>query len=247
VTQYVFGTGQLYAMPVGGGAPLQFGALQDVSVEFSGDIKMLYGQFQFPLDVARGKTKIEGKASTGNIDVDAFNTIFFDQTVSTGEKVRANNEADSIPATPGPYTIEVANAADFVMDLGVFDVLTGAQMRQVAASPAAGQYTVSSAGVYTFASADQGKAVLLNYIYESASTGRTLDINNELMGQTPLFQMVLTQLYKAKTFTLVLYSCVSDKMSLPLKQDDHLISELSFSAQSDALNRVGYMTTTGGA
>ena len=82
MTQYVFGTGQLYSIPTGGGNPLRIGALQDVSVEFSGDVKMLYGQYQFPLDVARGKTKIEGKIGSGNIDVAAFNTIFFGQTVT---------------------------------------------------------------------------------------------------------------------------------------------------------------------
>lgn len=58
--QYTFGTGNLYTTPVGGGAPFRFGALQDVGVDFSADVKQLFGQFQFPLDVARGKTKIEG-------------------------------------------------------------------------------------------------------------------------------------------------------------------------------------------
>lgn len=98
MSQYVFGTGQLFATPVGGGAPLRFGALQDVMVDFSGDIKELFGQYQFALDVARGKTKIEWKATTGNIDAMAFNEIFFDQTLTTGDQLQqVFNEAASVP------------------------------------------------------------------------------------------------------------------------------------------------------
>jgi len=87
MSQYVFGTGQLFAMPVGGGAPLRFGALQDVSVDFSGDIKSLHGQYQFPLDVARGKSKVEWSANSGNIDVEAFNQVYFGGTVASGDEV----------------------------------------------------------------------------------------------------------------------------------------------------------------
>src|SRR3954463_6525269 len=101
MSQYMFGTGQLFATPVGGGAPLRFGALQDVSVDFNGDIKQLYGQYQFALDVARGKTKIEWKASSGNIDCNAFNQVFFGETVETGDQLKqVINETSAIPATP---------------------------------------------------------------------------------------------------------------------------------------------------
>jgi hypothetical protein len=125
MAQYMFGTGQLFASNVGGGSPLRIGALQDVSVEFSGDIKQLFGQYQFALAVARGKTKIEGKFGTGNIDVAAFNSLFFQTTagVVTGQKKQAINEAGVIPATP--FKITVANGATFFRDLGVTDVLTG--------------------------------------------------------------------------------------------------------------------------
>jgi len=246
MTQYVFGTGQLYALPVAGGSPLRIGALQDVSVDFSGDVKQLFGQYQFPLDVARGKTKIEGKIGTGNIDVSSFNDIFFGQTVTTGtEKVQAINEAGAVPATPGPYTVTVANGADFVMDLGVYSVSTGQALKQVAESPGAGEYTVSAAGVYTFNSAQAEAGVMFNYIYDAATPGSgTLDINNQLMGSTPKFQLVASQLYNGKTFTLVLYSVTADKMSLPLKQDDYLISEIGFQANANDLNQIGYISTT---
>ena len=147
MTQYVFGTGQLFSMPIGGGAPMKFGALQDVSVDFSGDIKQLFGQYQYALDVARGKAKIEWKAAAGNIDVAAFNTVFFQDTVTEdAELVQVFNEAGTIGATP--FQVTVANGANFEMDLGVTDAATGEPYTQIATgTPNTGEYTVSNLGV----------------------------------------------------------------------------------------------------
>lgn len=244
MSQYVFGTGQLFAMPVGGGAPLRFGALQDVSVDFNGDIKQLFGQYQFALDVARGKTKIEWKASTGNIDATAFNQIFFGDTVTTGDQLKqVIGETGTVPAM-ATYTITVANGANFSMDLGVYLVSTGAPLKQVPSAPATGQYSVSAAGVYTFNVAQASAAVLIDYLWEDSASGGSLDIGNSLMGTTPKFQLVLSQIYNSQQFTLILYSCVAEKLSLPLKQDDYLISELSGQAFADTANRVARITTT---
>lgn len=244
MAQYTFGTGQLFAMPVGGGAPLRFGALQDVSVDFNGDIKQLHGQYQFALDVARGKTKVEWKASSGNVDVEAFNQIFFGETVDAGnELLQVFNEAGTVPAMT-TYTITAVNGADFAMDLGVYYAADATPLRQVAATPGPGEYTVSAAGVYTFNAADASAPVLLNYLWESASTGGSMDMTNQLMGNTPQFQLVLSQVYKGKTVTLILYANVADKLSLPLKQDDYLIAELSGQAFADAASRVARITTT---
>jgi hypothetical protein len=244
MSQFVFGTGQLFATPVGGGAPLRFGALQDVSVDFSGDIKQLFGQYQYALDTARGKTKIEWKASTGNIDVEAFNQIFFGETVDTGNQlIQVINEPGAVPAMT-TYTITVTHGADFVMDLGVYKAADATPFKQVASAPAAGEYTVSTAGVYTFNAADASTNVLINYLWEDAATGGSLDISNQLMGNTPKFQLVLSQIYDGSTFTLLLYSNVADKLSLPLKQDDYLIAELSGQSMADAANRVARITTT---
>lgn len=243
MAQYLFGTGQLFASNVGGGDPIRIGALQDVSVEFSGDIKQLHGQYSFALDVARGKVKIEGKFGSGNIDVKAFNRLFFNQTVATGQKVQAVNEAGTIPATP--FQVTVANGATFYRDLGVTDVLTGIPLKWVASAPTTGQYSVNSAtGVYTFAAADTTKAVLINYLYTAAATGGTVNIANDLMGSAPSFEMILSQTYKGNVFTLGLYSVVIDKLSMPLKQDDHLIVEGNWQAQANSSNNIGFMSTT---
>lgn len=246
MTQYVFGTGQMFSTPVGGGAPLRFGALQDVSVDFNGDIKELFGQYQYALSAARGKQKIEWKASTGNIDVTAFNSIFFNEVAGVGtgdELIQVFNETATVPAM-APYTRIVVHAADFYQDLGVYYALTGLPLTQVAAAPAAGQYSVSVAGVYTFNVAQASSAVLINYLYESSATGGSLEVTNQLMGSAPRFQLILSQLFEDKTFTLVLYSNIAEKLSLPLKQDDYLIAELNGRAFADESNRVARISTT---
>lgn len=245
MTQYNFATGDVFFTAVSGANPLKIAALQDVSVDFSSDIKQLFGQNQFPLDVARGKTKIEGKAASGNVDVNSFNQFFFGLTPTTGQTLRAINEPGTVPAM-SMYTVTVDEAANFIQDLGVYDALTGLPLVQVSAMPAAGQYSVNqTTGVYTFNSAQASDDMLFNYLYEDAASGTTVVITNQLMGTTPKFRLVLSQIYDGKTFTLVLYSCVSEKLSLPLKQDDYLIVDFSFQAQANAAGLVGYITTTG--
>jgi len=46
---------------------MKFGTLQDVSIDFSGDIKE-FGQYQFAFDTARGKIKIQWKAKFATIN-----------------------------------------------------------------------------------------------------------------------------------------------------------------------------------
>lgn len=244
MSQYMFGTGQLFATPVEGGAPLRFGALQDVNVDFNGDIKSLFGQYQFPLDTARGKSTIEWKASSGNIDVAAFNQLFFGGTVDTGDELKqVINEAGTVPAM-STYTVTVANGANFFMDLGVYEAVSGLPLQQVASMPATGQYSVSSVGVYTFNSAQASVAMLFNYLWEDAAAGGSLEIGNQLIGSTPKFQLILSQLYNSKQFTLILYSATAEKLSLPLKQDDFLIAEMSGQANANDAGQVARITTT---
>jgi hypothetical protein len=129
------------------------------------------------------------------------------------------------------------------MDLGVYYSVTGLPLKQVASTPATGEYTVSSVGVYTFAVGDASAVLLFNYLYEGLNGG-TLTVTNALMGTTPKFQLVASQVYDGNSFTVILYSCVADKLSMPLKQDDYLIAELSGSAHADVSNKVLKISTT---
>lgn len=71
------------------------------------------------------------------------------------------SQTATIPATP--FQVTVTNGATFALDLGVLYGSTA--FVAVANSPAAGQYSVSAAGVYTFNTADTAKSVAITYLY----------------------------------------------------------------------------------
>ena len=240
--QFAFGGGALYAVrtDVANATPTKFGALQDVQLDFSGDLKELYGQGQFALALARGKAKIEGKAKFAQINGAIFNNLFFGQTLTSGQSLVAQSEAAVVP-TSAPYQATAQNGAAFGLDLGVFYALTGAPLTKVASGPAQGQYAVAASGLYSFAAADEGAAVLLNYEY-TATTGTRIALGNPLMGLTPTFQAIFSEQYAGKQLTLQLNACVASKLSFPTKQDDWSISELDFQAQADAAGNVGFLS-----
>src|SRR5216683_1168382 len=121
--QLAFGAGALWGnrtdVTGSGIGPDQFGILQDVQIDWDWQTKELWGQFQFPVDIARGQGKISGKAKFARIFGAIYGDLFFGQTPATGQLTVSENEAATVPATT-PYTVTVANAANYVDDLGVF-------------------------------------------------------------------------------------------------------------------------------
>lgn len=241
---YGFGSGLLYAVrtDITNPTPRRFGAIQDIQIDLSGDLKELFGQSQFPLDVARGKIKITGKAKFASISVLDFNDAFFGQTSSTGTTKAVYQEAHAVPASVA-YTFTAANATGF-SDLGCRYAATGLPLTVVPSAPTQGQYTVTSSGVYTFAAADASANMLIDYTYTVTGSGLTLPITNQLMGSGPVFRSVMSQSYKQQTWTLTLNACMSSKMSLPTKIDDYVINEMDFQAYADAAGNIGSFTTT---
>ena len=245
MVQSVFGAGYLFGVPSGANpTPVMFGAVQDVSVDFSFDLKALYGQSQFALEQARGKGKIDIKAAVGRFDPNLFNQIYFGQTTTVGEVLNAISEAAAIPASP--YTATAANGATFKTDLGVYSVTLGRFLTRVASSPATGQYAVNTnTGVYTFAEADTGGSVKLNYTYGSASTGTTIAGANTLIGSGPIFALQLVNQFKGKSISLSFPAVQASKLGLPLKLDDFSLPSLDMSAQDDGTGNVFSWTMTG--
>jgi len=242
-TSLAFGAGILVGTP-SGGSPLQFGTLQDVSVDFSFSVKQLMGQFQFPIAVARGGGKIAGKAKFANVDGPALNQIFFGNTATAGQKLWSYNEGASVPGS-SPYTATVANAAAFDANLGVAYASSGLQLTQVTSAPAQGQYSVA-AGVYTFNSADAGKALLITYSYTQTVSGSKAVIGNRLMGIAPTFQIDFYQTnpnIAGAQWSLRLYACISSKLALSSKLEDFVIPELDFEAFANASNNIGEINT----
>src|SRR5579862_9136447 len=159
--QLAFGAGALWGnrtdVTGSGIGPDQFGILQDVQIDWDWQTKELWGQSQFPVDIARGQGKITGKAKFARIFGAIYGDLFFGQTPATGQLTVSENEAASVPATT-PYTVTVGNASNFSDDLGVFyasGANAGQRFTRVTTPSSAGQYSVNTAtGVYTFAAAD---------------------------------------------------------------------------------------------
>ena len=174
--QLAFGAGALWGNrtdATGSGiGPDQFGILQDVQIDWDWQTKELYGQFQFPVDIARGQGKITGKAKFARIFGAIYGDLFFGQTPATGQLTVSENEAATVPAT-GPYTVTAANAANFVDDLGVFYAAggnAGNRFTRVTTPSAAGQYSVNLAtGIYTLSAADAAASLAVSYLYNNPS------------------------------------------------------------------------------
>lgn len=248
MAQSVFGVGFLFATPTGTNpTPTRFGRLQDVAVDFSYDTKLLYGSNQYALEQARGKAKIELKASIGVVDPALFNNVFFGLTTTTGETLNSVDET----ATPSSATFTVANGATYSQDLGLYNTITGLWMTRVASAPAAGQYAVNtSTGVYTTNTGQNGQSLRASYTYASASTGTSLAFTNQLMGTNVNFSVQLVNKFKgsdniARSLFLNFPRVQCPKLSMPLKLDDFTIPALDMSAQDDGSGNVFNYSMTG--
>jgi len=251
--QLAFGAGALWGTRTdvtgSGIGPDQFGILQDVQIDWDWTTRELWGQFQFPVDIARGQGKITGKAKFARIFGAIFGDLFFGQTPAAGQLTVSENEAGTVPATT-PYTVTVANAANYVDDLGVFyatGAAAGNRFTRVTTPSAAGQYSVNVAtGIYTFAAADANAALLISYLFNVSSAGKKLVLTNQFMGSTPTFKATF---YTTKTtqsapagLALVLNACTATKLSLPTKTDDYEIQEFDFSAFADPTGTIGTLS-----
>lgn len=252
--QLAFGAGVLYGErtdTTGSGiGPQQFGVLQSCTVDFDWTTRQLWGQNQFPVDIARGQCNITGRASFAQVFGAIYRDLCFGATSSTGQIILAANEAATVPASSA-YTVTPANSATFVDDLGVYYAAganAGKRFSRVTSPSAAGQYSVNeTTGVYTFASPDASAAVLISYMWNSASTGSTINLTNQLMGKTPTFKASFrTEKNTQGTtagLTLVLNACTSSKLSMPTRLDDYQIQEFDFMAFSDTSGSVGTLST----
>jgi len=246
---YQFGAGVLTAIPtvtLAGVAvtvptPQQFGALQDVTVDCSVNLKELFGQYRYPLAIGMGTGKVTLKAKSARISAAQFNFLF-GETNATGETKVAFEEAGTIPTTP--FAVTVANSATWVLDLGVTASLTGLPLTRVASAPATGQYSVA-AGVYTFAAADTGLAMKISYTYTSAAApGHTVTMNNQLIGLQPFYKVVLGQQFKGKHFVITFNNVSCGKLSFGTKLEDFTIPEFDMSCSCDDSNVLGTISAS---
>jgi hypothetical protein len=219
---------------------VNIGYAQEMSLDFSGNTKELFGQNQFPLVAARSTIKATGKIKAATISGIAWNNVFFGGTLTPASGFAwVVDEAASIPGTP--FTVTVAGSAQFDADLGVKYAATGLPFQRVASAPVAGQYSVA-AGVYTFASADTLSAVLITYTktITTATVQKTI-ITNQPIGTTPTFQMDYYNSLNqpgSTPFAIRLFACIASKLSIAFKLEDFAMPEFDFSLFANSSGQV---------
>lgn len=252
VPQYVFGSGVAWCTPltdyqgtaIANPSPFLIAGLQDVSLDLSAEMKELRGTNAFPLAIGRGKQKIDVKIKNAQVNGRIWNALFFGQYAnqSAGIYDAVFDQAGAlIPATPFQITPTIPGSGTWGYNLGVRDANNLPYVR-VASGPTTGQYSVA-AGVYTFATADVGKTVYIDYNYTGTSTvAQKLVIGNPIMGQAPTFQFDLKIPYNGNVLNVTLFSCVSTKFGLATKLDDFTYPEFDLSAQGPGGAAIGEMS-----
>lgn len=242
--QLTFGAGDLFATllrdasgnAITNATPIRVAGMQEMSLDFAGDLKEFFGQNRFALAVAQGKVKTTGKFKGALINGQALNTLFFGSGLTSGtmKALYADTSGTLVPSTPYTITPTVPNTGTWVEDLGVVDG-TGRVMTRVASAPATGQYSVA-AGVYTFAAADTGVRMYISFAYTyTAADAKRIQLLNLPMGYTPVMKMHYMGSFQGKRCLAVLESVVSNKLMLfGSKNDDFSVPEIDFSAQADA-------------
>ena len=236
----LIGTTQTDALGVALAVPQSYrlGILHDVSTDFSFESKPLYGAAQLPVDQGRGKAKLAFSAKSADIFAAALAALHFGIAPQTGVKFPVIDAPGVIPTTPFQITPTVPGSGTWLSDLGVQDA-TGVRYARVASAPATGQYSVS-AGVYTFAAADTGKAMLISYEYSAAAGGIVVPMTNQLMGYSPSFSAILYNDSKGSKLAVKLTNCQSDKLSIPFKNEDFAVADFGWMALDDGTGSAGY-------
>lgn len=241
----MFGSGSLWASPSSGDpTPRRFGVLQDVSLEMSYSTKELYGEYEFPVEVARGKGSISLKASYAAFSAAFWNAVFFGNgELVDGHDAIAELEAAAVPSV-APFSLNAANAQTWQEDLGIYYADTAQQLtRSPDAAPfAAGQYVVSPAGQYLFHADDKAKGLLLTYRYTVATAGQTLVLSNQRLGSAPDFAVHLYGKFKGRPVTFKLFRAMGAKLTFATKQEDFTIPSFEGKAMADDLNRIGSLS-----
>jgi hypothetical protein len=256
-----FGAGVLYATPTNDAngnaiavpSPVQFGIVQNVTIDDSAEVKELYGANQYPVDIGRGKAKIQIKVKQALFNAELFNTIYYGQTLAAGyDAIFSDTVGQTVPTGAGGTAIHITPTSPFggtsvfVADLGVASG-DGVPYTRVASGPTAGQYSLAGS-TYTFSNADAGTSfVFINYQYSNStnpSTATVLTVNNIPMGNVPVFSCQFFNKRRTHTIWRKFPQCVATKLTMDFKNDDFVIPDLEISAFADSNNVVQYYSMT---
>lgn len=245
----VFGTGKIYTVPTKENpTPVLIGDVIDLMVDINQPLKSLISDKQFPIAIARGPANINLKAKLAVFNGNVLRDLLFGVNADAGNKILVDNEQVVVPAIPGPFTVTVAQAANFDTNLGVTDQF-GISLTRVdeLAILAEGQYSVDEAtGVYTFSEDDAGKTFFISY-HAIDATGTTINVKNQLMGFQPVFQIsvdLVDPTNNAKKINFTFNRVVAAKLAFSLVNEDFAKPDLEMQAFADELGNVFSLGTS---
>lgn len=238
-----FGSGVVFAKPVAGNeptdpTPYRVPILQDVTVDFKGELKKLWGQYQVALAVARGKVNVDIKGKFAAFDPNMLNQLYFAQNAVPGYDVIVDGEEHTVTGN-----VVTATHTPLTDDWGVTNEATGEQYMNVGnvdSITGGAQYALNTtSGLYTFDNSEDTAVLKVSYTYNQNTTGTTIQITNELMGYAPELAFLLYNTFRGKYLALRLNSVTLGGVTLPTKLDDFWISDFDGTATADVSNNVG--------
>jgi hypothetical protein len=224
--------------------PIRFGTVQDMSLAFKRKIEEIYGEGQLAEDISSGTMSVTGKITMAQSNARIASDALFGNAGATGITMESDAESGTVAAS-SPYTITVANSSTWTQDLGVMDVATGNRMVRVASSSetAGVSYSVA-AGVYKFASGDEGAAKKLWYLYTVSSSGEQVALTNQKQGKLGLSGFVLVFPWTPPGGTeqqdvVQLNACLVSDYELSTKLEAYGKPPISFAAACDTTGSMG--------
>jgi hypothetical protein len=222
---------------------VKVGTLQEWSLDVHWDIRQLYGGFDSPVAIGRGKARYPLKFKFAQINANVLNALVFGVPgqPSAGETLMAEDEPHTIPAS-SPHEIAVTppDSGTFAADWGVRYASSGLTLARVAGAPSSGQYSVN-AGVYSFAASDVNAAILISYEY-TVPGGYTVQVSRQLLGSLPTFKFFGKVMFAGRQMTVKMNQVVASKLSMQTKLDDFMIPEIDAEAFADASGVVMHLS-----
>lgn len=219
---------------------------QNQSIDFKRKVESLFGEKQLAVEVGAGEMEVSGKVEFGKTNARLFSDILIGSGSTTGSYLEADGESGTVPAA-STYVVTVANAANFLFDLGVVNAATGAIYSVVAAGSevAGASYSVGSGankGKYTFASGDANANVKISYAYSQSSAGETIVLANQSQGKTGNFQAVHVLPWGAEQDMFVFYNCIASSSGISAKKSGFGSSKLDYTAAVNSNDQLGVAT-----
>lgn len=222
---YIVGAGKVFAIPPSTAtdpSPFQFLEVPEITLDVKQDTKDVYGEDQDALITFNTRRTISGKLKQPFIQASALARVLQSTLVQGGKVLHVDESTGAISGAT--YTVQHPTG---------FELLTvkddnGDTMTKVTTVTAAGQYSVTSGGVFTFHTSANGKTFLVSYA-ETNSTGWKLPIDSKAMGLTPQFKLIFGgQTVDAIDYVAEFNSVTFPGLNLPFKAEDTVMPDIDF-------------------